>query len=190
MHISDEELILLHLDGDINAFPKLAERHQNAIFRFALSLCKSRQDAQDISQNTFVNVYLSLPKSKTHLSFKPWLFTICANLCKNLFRKKKSINFTELEHINNEGEALSIVNTIPDTKEDAQSTLYKKELQEVVKKAIETLPDKYKVIITMRYFDDFSLKEISKILEIPVNTVKTQIKRAKTNLEHHLKHIL
>jgi RNA polymerase sigma factor (sigma-70 family) len=187
---SDEELAVSHLQGDEKAFPELVRRYQDVIFRFALSFCKSKQDAEDIAQNTFIKVYEHLPKSKTHLSFKPWIFTICTNLCKNLARKKRSFNFTELEYTNTEGHTQSVIDTISDKKADVQDFLHKKELKVIIKTAVDKLPEQYKTVIIMRYFDDFSYKEIAEILKIPLNTVKTNLKRAKTKLETHLKYIL
>ena len=190
MQISDEKLIKLHLEGDEKAFPELIERYKNAIFRFALSFCKKYEDAEDIAQITFVKVYEHLPKSKIHLSFKPWIFTICANLCKNLARKKTSLTFSQLEYTNAEGETQSIINTIEDKTENIQDKIYKKQIKDPVKKAIEDLPNKYKLVITLRYFDNLSYNEISEILTLPVNTIKTHIKRAKKKLETSLQHII
>src|SRR5512139_3891431 len=96
MPLSDEALVALHLQGDTQAFAELVTRYTAPIFNLAFRLTGDRAEAENTTQEAFLRAYAALPRSRTDLAFKPWLFQIAVNLCRDLARKQRPAAFAEL----------------------------------------------------------------------------------------------
>ncbi|MBU0981130.1 RNA polymerase sigma factor [Patescibacteria group bacterium] len=178
---SDNALLDAFQAGDNEAFNAIIERYSSPVFRLAYKFTRNPKDAEDVSQDTFLKAYENLIKHpKSELNLKPWLMTICVNLCRNLAKKKKSFNFSDMTTDEDEREFESMIeDSGPGTHERIQS----KEEAGIVREAIEKLPEKYQIILQMRYTEDLSYQEISDILQLPMSTVKVHLNRAKSKLK-------
>lgn len=187
--LSDEELVKNHMQGDTTAYPDLVGKYQHALVHLAWTYCKDIQDAEDLAQMAFIKAYEALPSSRTDLPFKPWLFQICINLCKNFLKKKKSISFSEMEDTGEE-DPMSFEETLRSDDPDPLELLVLEEQKLLVQRSMESLPEKFQRILSLRYMEQLQYDEISTLLSLPLNTVKTHINRAKAHLEKKLRTLI
>lgn len=144
--------------------------HGNAVFRIAYQYCGNKSDAEDIVQNTFLKLLQTEKGFEDDEYLKRWLIRVAANEAKNLalsFWKRKVFEIEE--------------NELEESYEFATSE--HSELYEAVMK----LPQKYRVVVHLFYFEDYSIKEIAEIIKIKETTVQTQLMRARTKLKEQLK---
>lgn len=184
--VTDSELARAYLDGDEDAFRALIDRYANPLFRFAQRFTNNADDSEDIVQECFIRLHTSLPKLRLDEPLKPWLYRVCANLCHNLARDKRSLNFSQLEETNDAGDVVSFVDQIPDSGETADIAMDRSLETERVRTAMEALPPKYRTILSLFYSDGLSYEEIGSVLRLPLNTVRTHLKRAKDRLKREL----
>lgn len=186
--LSDAELASLHLAGHAEAFAYLVQRYAGPLYGYARRLTGNDADAEDMAQETFVRLYANLSKLTLDQPLKPWLYFVCTNLCRNLAKRKKSIPFAELEQpdAGDENFAESIQSDEPSPAEEYGNTLAASH----VRAAIQKLPWKYHVVITLFYWDGLSYEEIAEVLSLPLNTVRTHLARAKSLLKTSLHHLL
>ena len=182
MPFSDEALVKRHLRGDAQAFAELVARHTAPVFNLAFRLTGDRAEAENVTQEAFLRAYSALPRSRTELAFKPWLFQIAVNLCRDLARKKRPDAFTDLAQ---EDER------VPEEEFEDQAPLpldqfEEHELERAVAGAVASLPEIYRVAVTLRYTEELSYEEIAAVLKLPVNTVRTHLFRAKAMLRQSL----
>lgn len=178
---SDEELVRLHLQGDLEAFRELVGRYTGAMYNLAYRYTADRMAAEDIAQETFLRVYQALPRSRLELPFKPWLFRIAVNLCRDWAARKRPLAFAQL---GNEDD--SLVESIPDEEPLPLERVEAGELEEMVRQAVAELAPPYRVAITLRYTEGLSYQQMAEVLDIPLNTVRTHLFRAKQRLRQVL----
>lgn len=180
--VSDEELCQRFLRGDASALRELIERYASLLVRFAYRFTRKQEDAEDVVQETFIRLYKNLPKLDLSRPIRPWLFHVCVNLCRNLAERRKSLLFSELENAEENGEGgvltyLESSDPLPD--DNARQA----DSARVVRSALDQLPEKYRLVLTLFYFDGLSYEEIADALSLPLNTVRTHIRRAKILLK-------
>ncbi len=179
MQPADSRLLAQFKAGDARAFRTLVEHYTTPIYRAALRLTGDSMEAENIAQETFLRVVTSLERIQLDLPLQPYLFRIAINLCYDRARKKRPVPFSRFENGAN-GE--SAIEAIPDDAPAPWEHLERAALAREVHTAVERLPAPYKAAILLRYFDDLSYEEIAATLEIPVNTVRTHLHRAKQQL--------
>jgi len=182
MPSSDEALVKQSLRGDASAYAELVTRYAAPIYNLAFRLTDDRAEAENVSQETFLRAYIALPRSRTDLAFKPWLFQIAVNLCRDLARKKRPAAFSELE-----------TETEPDPEESVEDEsplpldqIEERELVQALSRAIAALPEIYRAVVTLRYTEELSYEDMAAVLKLPVNTVRTHLFRAKSLLRKSL----
>ena len=183
----DPDSILLQeflLSGDSAAYAAIVEKYHRPVYWLSYKFTHNSEDAQDVAQETFVRAYESLMKnSEREILLKPWLMTICVNLCRNLAKKKKNFNFSDLER---EEEDDSFVDRVQGKELNPREKAAQVEVTEEVQTAVQKLPKKYQVVVELRYLQDLSYEEIAEVLRIPLNTVKVHLNRAKKTLKSYL----
>jgi RNA polymerase sigma-70 factor (ECF subfamily) len=183
--LSDEQILENFNKGDRGAFDLIIERYHKQVYRLAYKFTRNQKDAEDVTQDTFMRAYENMIKHpKEELNMKAWLMTICVNLCRNLAKKKKSFNFADFE---TEDDDRLFVDSVQDEKAlGPAEKAKKKEQSKLVQEAIAQLKPKYQVVLQLRYTEDLSYNEIAETLDIPINTVKIHLKRAKEQLIFYL----
>jgi len=191
--MSDEQLVQLSLK-DQDSFYYLIKRYESKILRYIKRITNiSPEESEDLLQEIFIKVYRNLNRFNRKLKFSSWVYRIAHNEIINQYRKKKSYSatidsFTEndaADHLNGFiGEALGIDNDY-----------ISRENAEKVRAALAKLPDKYREVLILRYFEDQSYREISDILRKPAGTVATLINRAKSKFrkiaqQHQLQNLI
>jgi RNA polymerase sigma-70 factor (ECF subfamily) len=182
MLVSDEALVKVSLRGDAQAFAELVARYTAQIFNLAFRLTDDRAEAENATQETFLRAYSALPRSRTDLAFKPWLFQIAVNLCRDLARKKRPAAFADLAQEDESSPEEAIEDETPLPLEQVEG----RELEKALTRAVADLPEIYRAVVTLRYTEELSYEEIAVVLKLPVNTVRTHLFRAKAMLRKAL----
>jgi RNA polymerase sigma-70 factor (ECF subfamily) len=178
--MDEKELIRLSQEGNGEAFGALVERYKAKVFNLAYSWTQDRAAADDLAQEVFIKAYFSLPGFKSKSEFGTWLYRIALNHIKDYFRKKK-IRQKDIS-LEEAGEnALSVENGRRG--EEEQSRERRKAL---VQAALQRLPEKYRIILTLRDLQGLSYEEISRILRLSPGTVDSRLFRARKKLRDKL----
>lgn len=186
MESCDEDLVAKSKRGDMEAFRILIERHEKGIYNLAYRMLKNVQDAKDAAQEIFLKVFASLRGFRGESSFTTWLYRIATNECINRLRRPRFLSLDELkreyEDERNPIEPPQLIDTSPLPEELAE----RREIQQLVHKAMDELPDHYRLVVTLRHLQGLSYNEMAAALDLPVGTVKTYLFRAKKILKAKL----
>ncbi len=177
---SDELLVRRYLRGDVSAFEQLVERYTPALFNLAYRLTQDRGEAEQIVQESFMRALGALKRVRTDLPLKPWFLQITLNLCRTQHRRKRPLTFSELTTDESEPFELADGSPLPHDWAERQET------RELVRRAMAELPAAYRAVLTLRYSEDLSYEDIAQVLDLPLNTVRTHLFRAKEQLRQRL----
>jgi len=176
--MSDGILAQRSIAGDQRAFEILVQRYSTPLFNFICRFLGDYDQACDTLQQVFLQLYISLPNLRTNDPLKAWLFQVARNRCLDELRRKHAIHFSELEPLNDDDE-LSPLATMPDTDPLPEELAERRDLQQCLQKAIQTLPPKFRSVVLLRYAGQLSFSEIGQALDMPEATAKTYFQRAK-----------
>ncbi|PWG79739.1 RNA polymerase sigma factor [Pararcticibacter amylolyticus] len=175
--VNDFNLVLRARDGDQRAYADLMQRYKDSIYFMSLKMVNNKDDAMDLTIETFGKAFENIEKYKPDFAFSTWLFRIATNNCIDFIRKKR-INMVSIHSLtDDEGEERQL-----DIKADSlnpEETSIKKQQKETIKLIVDKLPLRYRTLITLRYFDELSYEEIAVQLDLPLGTVKAQLFRAR-----------
>jgi RNA polymerase sigma-70 factor (ECF subfamily) len=174
---SDEALAARHLRGDPEAFRELVRRYMTPIYNLAWRLTRDPMEAENITQDAFLRALSALPRVSLDQPLKPWLFKIAVNLCRQWAQRKKPQFFSEFE--NSEDPEIEAV---PDAAALPLEQLEEQELREHVRAEVDRLPPLDQTVIVLRYVEALSYEEIAEAMDLPLNTVRTRLRRAKQKL--------
>lgn len=183
----ETRLVLLARKGDRRAFAELVNLYADKLYQLAYRLTGNRQEAEDVVQETFLRVYRNLERYDEKLKFSTWIYRIAANLCIDRLRKRRAVY--SLDAQSGEHEDLDGYSMLPGDDRTPESEVLLSETQQLVHRAIESLPPKYKSVAVLRYLQDLSLQEIADVLGIPVTTVKTRVHRAREFMRRKIGHL-
>jgi len=176
-HADDETLIHHCLAGDEDAFGFLVHKYKDLVYAYACQKVSNYTDAEDITQEVFIRAYRSLATFKHPHNFRSWLYTIASNECKRWLSKKRKRQEKEVNLEDTSEEILGFEADFSKTPTDWQIDL---------EEAIGNLPEDNRIVVSMFYMSDCSLKEISEYLGVSVNTVKGKLYRARQQLGNML----
>lgn len=184
----DLELVQRAKQNDPKAFEKLLKKYRKSVYYMLLKMVNNADDADDLTQEAFAKAFNSLPKFDSKYAFSTWLFRIATNNCIDFIRKKRIQTVSiDTSYENDEGDSIAF--DIKDDNLDPNDIMLKKQRKEYLKKAVESLPAKYKRLVELRYFQELSYEEVATELELPLGTVKAQLFRARELLHQELKHM-
>ncbi|WP_243122260.1 RNA polymerase sigma factor [Clostridium thermarum] len=172
------ELIKAAQNKDRDAFRSLFAMYKQKVYGTAYLILKDYQHSEDIVQETFLQVYLKLEKLKDPQYFERWLYKITVNLCLDAVRKLKKHPLSSLD----EYIELKPDFSLTDAKTPEAVAEYK-EIQKKILSCIYSLPSQYAAVLVLFYYNNFTIKEISDIINCSEATVKTRLFRARKNLE-------
>lgn len=181
--MKDEDIIRLVLKGDSQMYSVLIDRYSGKVCSTAYSYTHNQEEARDLVQEIFIKVYNSLRSFKSDARFSTWLYRISVNCCIDWTRKNKSKNsMIALGYEDND-----ILDHIAGDTDTPEELILRQEHQEAVRKAVSDLPEIYKTVLILYYFEDLHIQEISSILDCPKKTIETRLYRAKSILKSMLK---
>lgn len=175
--IKDEELIRQLQQGDEAAFNQLYERYVKLVYFIAYKMCKNDADSKDVVQETFIEVKRAIHSLQNPSVFKFWLNRITISKCKNLFRKNKYANMDDEN-------AYVMTNTIEERSYlIPEKAMHFQSDHEVLSSFIDQLPISQKEVLILFYLEQFSIDEISNIMDIPSGTVKSRLSYGRASLK-------
>lgn len=164
------ELAKASIKGDSDSFTELMKLHKVSLYKIAYSYVKDEQKALDIMQDTAYKGLLNIKKLKEPKFFKTWITRILINIAIDYTKKDSKVVYIDEEiHLEKKSEQITM---------EEKLDLYD---------AIDKLRDKYKMVIILKYFNDMTYEQISTTMDIPINTVKSHLIRAKEELKQFLK---
>ena len=178
---TDQEMLIINkiIGGDTQAFAVLVDCYKDLVFTLALRMLKNREEAEEVSQDTFIKIFKALPKFKGESKLSTWVYKVAYNTSLDRIKKNKrqynevtidSFSENQLKTLDN---ALEIMETV--------------EQQQTIQNCLLQLSSKDSFLLTLFYFEELSLEEISKIVNMEANTVKVNIHRARKRLASILK---
>lgn len=182
----DTALIKLAQKGDEKAFEEIVNRYSNRVINLTSRIMGSRDDGWDIAQEVFISVWKNIKSFDSTKNLYPWIRRIAINACYEELRKRGKTLESSLDNVE-EGEP-SI--DVPDEKYSPEDTFEKIELNEVIERALETLPEHYRVTLWLRVIENLTYEEIAETLNINIGTVKSRINMARKLMRDRLKYYL
>ena len=172
---TDQQLVERALDGDTVAFEHLFNRYRDSIYQLYVQRTSGRtDDASDLLQETFVKVYLNMQRYDSRYTFGQWVYTIARNTFIDYMRRKRD----DTVPIDRIGERVSSSWGGPTPEERMITDQSRARLESL----LERMSPRYRKLIELRFFKEYSYEEIAAELQLPMGTVKTQIHRARTQL--------
>ncbi len=178
-NLTDEQLVRAYVDGNNEAFDTLLRRHQSKLFSYILRIVKNRDIADDIFQETFVKIIMTLKQGRYAESgkFGAWLTRIAHNLIIDHFRQEKSEN-----SISTDDEDVNLLNRRDLCDENIEDLLINDQIRTDVRRIIEALPEAQREVLMMRYYSDMSFKEIADATGVSINTALGRMRYAILNM--------
>jgi len=174
---NDFQLVIKARQGNQKAYADLMHRYKDSIYFMVLKMVNNKEDANDLTVETFAKAFEKLDKYQPDYAFSTWLFRVATNNCIDFIRKKK-LNTQSIHGMLDEDSDEKPLQIKYDGL-NPEETSIKKQQTEELKLLIESLPMRYRNLITLRYFDELSYEEIALALDLPLGTVKAQLFRAR-----------
>jgi RNA polymerase sigma-70 factor (ECF subfamily) len=181
----EQALIARCKDGDINAFDELVRCFQKRVYNFAYGIAGNYDDANDVAQEAFVRVFNSIGTFRGDANFTTWIYRIVTNVYLDERKKAKSHRHVSLDEYIDLDEN-SVSRQIEDESPLPDEVAENKERNQIVRTAINSLPDYQRIIMTLYHLHDRSYEEIAEILHLPIGTVKSRLNRARQALKEIL----
>lgn len=178
-NLTDEQLVRAYVDGNNAAFDTLLRRHQSKLFSYILRIVKNRDIADDIFQETFVKIIMTLKQGRYAESgkFGAWLTRIAHNLIIDHFRQEKSEN-----SISTDDEEVNLLNRRDLCDENIEDLMVNDQIRTDVRRIIEALPEAQREVLMMRYYSNMSFKEIADATGVSINTALGRMRYAIMNM--------
>ena len=186
--LDDHGLLAATRTGDELAFQELVRRYRNLITNFIYRMLNDYDRAVDLTQETFVRVYMNVERYQANYSFSTYIYRIASNLAISELRQRKRRRTIPIPTFFSDRENEEVEIEIPDLKQtSADQAMIDEERRQAVARAITSLPEKYRTVIVLRDVEGKSYEEISAVLDLSDGTVKSRINRARNLLKEKLK---
>ncbi len=170
--------------GDQKAYAELLGRYRDAIYFMLLKMVNNASDAEDLTIEAFGKAFKNISQYTPNFAFSTWLFKIATNNCIDFIRKKRAATIS-LDQSNEETDTTSV--TIQADTPDPEAHLINNQKVKLLREVVSKLKPRYRTLVELRYFKEYSYEEISDELELPIGTVKAQLFRARELLFNILK---
>ena len=177
----DQALAVRAREGDGHAFTELVRRHQERVFRIVYRMLRNRDEAEDVTQVTFVRAFRSLLKYKEEFPFHPWLYRIAVNAALTQIEKRKRDRAVDIEQVPER-----YIVPKPGGEESPLDVTGRREMIDRIERALPELPEEQRLVFLLRVNEGLSYDEIAETLEIPRGTVMSRLSRAREALRKRL----
>ena len=172
------------LAGKQSAYEALLKRYKNGIYSMIYQMIRNREETEDLVQETFIKAFNSLEKYNKNYAFSTWLYRITVNKCMDYLRKRKRKEHYEVELDKEEG--LKLKGLAMNSADSGYQNTERQELQEIIQKVLNSLPEKYRVILVLREIEELSYQEIARVMKVSVSKVKVLLFRARQKIKEKL----
>lgn len=183
----DYKLVCQALElSDQKAYAELMNRYKDSLYFMMLKMTNDPDDADDLTIEAFGKAFRNLKQYTPEYAFSTWLFKIATNNCIDFIRKKKKHTFS-INNILDDDNSIDMSHNIPSLTLDPEEKFIEKQKILLMREIVEKLKPRYRRLVELRYFKEFSYEEISEELKLPLGTVKAQLFRAREFLYNILK---
>lgn len=170
--MDDRKIITQILNGDKERYRLLVEKYQDRLVNFVFAIVQDYDEANDIAQIAFIKAYSSLKKYNPKYQFSTWIYRIAINQAKSNFRRKKTVS-------------IDVINERA-SEEDIMQSMQEKDESLLIRNSIAGLDKNYQLVINMYYWQGLNYQQIADIMDMPLGTIKTWLRRAKQKLKEEL----
>lgn len=160
--------------GNMVSFNEMVDRYKDRLMNVVGRMLSSREEAEDVVQETFVRVYLHRQSFNFKHCFSTWIYTICLNLARNELRRRKKFKFYDITEMEGNEKEFAVDPKIPTG------------LTEQLSRSVKELPEKYREAFLLRDVQEMPYEEVAKVLDVPLGTVKSRVNRARLMLRDKL----
>lgn len=171
-------------EGDQKAYAELLGRYRDAIYFMLLKMVNNPSDAEDLTIEAFGKAFKNIGQYTPNFAFSTWLFKIATNNCIDFIRKKRAATIS-LDQSNDDPNTTTV--TIQSDTPDPEAHMINSQKVKLLREVVNKLKPRYRTLVELRYFKEYSYEEISQELELPIGTVKAQLFRARELLFNILK---
>src|SRR5262245_61053192 len=157
------------LRGDQASFNRLMHRYSGAVYNLAYRMLGNMQDAEDAAQEIFLRAYMRLDSFDQTRRFSTWLLSIASNYCIDRLRRRRFAWMTLDD----------VAFSLPSSERGPERSALDRDQQATVQRALQQLPDNYRLVTVLRYWYDLSYEEIAQVMKLPESTIKTRLHRAR-----------
>jgi RNA polymerase sigma-70 factor (ECF subfamily) len=176
---TDEQLLTAYLGGDREAFASLVERYRHELHGFLARFLGSSAAADDVFQETFLQVHLAGGTFDRERAFKPWLFTIAANKARDWHRRQKRRRAASIDApVGGDADGTRMVDLMEAEAEAPSASMEATETRDRVKLVVDGMPPLYREVLQLNYFQRMSYQQIAEVLGVPLGTVKSRLHAA------------
>lgn len=188
---TDAELMALVGQGNEEAFAQIVSRYQNAVYGIVSKMLgPGHPDVEDVAQQVFLRVYKAASRYQPRAKFTTWLYTICRNTVFTHARKARRWQAEPLEYENEEGEPVQSARMQDHAAASGRDEVIQAELEHAVNQAIAALPEKQRMALILRQYEQLDYEEIGRVMDISLASVKSLLFRARDTLRESLKKYL
>ena len=178
-------IVAAAVQGSEHAFQTLVERYQRPVFSLVVRMVRDPGIAEDVTQEVFVKAWRALARYDPRRRFASWLFKIASNAAIDHLRRKQ-LPTTPIE--TGDPDKSSILDRTPDERAESADTLVKRrELKAALEEAIAALRPEYRLVVLLRFKEELPYREIAEVTGMPLGTVKTNLRRARREIEDRLR---
>ena len=183
---SDEDLIERFQKGDLYAFDLIVKRYKEQLLNFVYRFVGNQEEAEDIVQETFLRVYRKRKAYKRIAKFSTWIYTIAGNLSRTELRRRKRRKLFSVTDMGFEDRDYEISDDGYNPESQVDGVIQ----EEIIHGEINNLSPKFREVIILRDVQELSYEEISKIINVPIGTVKSRVNRGRLKLQSQLKYLM
>jgi len=187
--LTDVELVGRAQSGDLAAFETLTGRHEQRVYSLALRMLRQEQDAEDVTQQTFLSALEHLHGFRQEASFSTWLLRIATHAALKIIRKRQGLETVSLEAATEEQDGFESVphpEYIADWRQSPEQLVHQREIRRLLDEALEKLDERHRLVFLLRDVEGFSVKETAEALQLSEANVKVRLLRARLQLREHL----
>lgn len=178
----DDELVVKAKKGNRAALDSLYNKYKRPILNYIYRLIGDFHQAEELTQETFIRVYINIDRYVERGKFSSWVYTIAGNLAKNFLRDKSYIEKVSIDKEIAEAEKISLLDVIADETKRPDDQALKEEKERLIQQGIDKLKPKHKQVIILCDIQGLSYEDVAKILKCPPATVGSRLSRARENL--------
>ena len=186
---SDEKLVVLAQEGDLDAWDALISRYEQKIYSLSMRMLRNVQDSEDVTQQTFLNVMENLQSFRGDSSFSTWILRIATHASLKVIRKRKGGRTVSLDESQIEDESTGNIphpEYIASWKDLPEEAMLSGELKDLLKEALTELEEKYRIVFLLRDVEGLSIRETAETLGISEANIKVRLLRARLQLREKL----
>ncbi|MFA6947863.1 MAG: sigma-70 family RNA polymerase sigma factor [Eubacteriales bacterium] len=186
-NFDEAKLITLACGGNSEAFGELVSHYESFVYNVVYQIMGNREDALDISQDSFIKAYRSLSSFRGDCRFSTWLYRIAVNTSKDALRSRSKHNVTSLTEFEDGDDETKNIDIPDDTPENMpEEALDGDERRRAVRLAIEALSEDHRAVVLLRDVSGYSYEDIAEMLGLEIGTVKSRLNRARLGVKNYL----